>query len=524
MGRIITELDKETIAAALTPAWTPIQERNGYGLTGPRAFYDLALWYDVADNYVVPSGRRSTKTLITRRHLVRVLPRQKEYPDPRYAYCAPTRQQAKRLAWDQFKALIPSGWIKRIWETDLRIVTVFGSELWVIGLDKPQRIEGDPWDIVVVDETADLSKEDTVGIHIAPSMADRNGAIVQIGVPDYKGKNSGKYKEAWDKCIKWDDADDEEKGVPPKERGREAREAVKRAIKTGVRIPYLGISWDSEKVLTPTKIAYFMATMSKEEYDQEFRARWKNAPGLACPEFSVDKHVKPTNYLSSVPLFVACDFNYPFHNWFLGQVINRPETGALPIFRAFDQVFLRDSPVSKMILELQRKLVALNPDLFKLEWEEKDGAPAQRLRHPTAPGVIVFYGDYAGEARTSDSPYSVWQQIRWAFPDARFYYNPPENVAESLERLNGAILNAMGVARIEIDDRCKELIDDMKEVTRAQLLDSKEKRKVVRRTHAIDALRYTIDQFRKRVDRSGASANPTPNTSSRIAELKKRFN
>jgi hypothetical protein len=477
----------------------------------------LALWYDVADNFVVPSGRRSTKTLITHRHLVRVLPRPKPWGDPRYAYCAPTRAQAKRLGWERLKALVPSGWVKKIWESDLRIVTVFGSELWVVGLDKPQRIEGDPWDIVVVDETADLAKEDAVGIHIAPSMADRDGVIIEIGVPDFKGKNSGKYKEDWDRSLQYDDIEEKEQGIPPKERGRAVREAIKRAIKTGVRIPYLGFSWDSEDVVSPRKIAYFKSTMSLISYQQEFKARWKNAPGLACPEFDKEKHVRTVRYIPSLPIFVACDFNYTFHNWFLGQNVTRPETGALPIFRAFRQIFQQDSPVSKMIRELQNTLLQLNPDAFRIEIEEKDGAPAYRLRHDK--GLVVFYGDYAGEARTSDSPYSVWQQIRYAFPDALFYYNPPENVAESLERLNNIVENALGTARLEIDESCTELIEDMTKVTRAQLLDPKEKRKVLRRTHALDALRYAVDQWRKPRDGGGRTAT----SSTRYEQLRERF-
>ncbi len=105
---------------------------------------------------MVPAGRRSGKTELAKRRLVVAIPRDTGFADPRYFAAAPTRDQAKRIFWKDLKALIPSEWVRRIYETELCITTIFSSEVWVVGLDKPQRIEGVAWDGGVLDEYANM--------------------------------------------------------------------------------------------------------------------------------------------------------------------------------------------------------------------------------------------------------------------------------------------------------------------------------------------------------------------------------
>jgi hypothetical protein len=55
----------------------------------------------------IQAGRGSGKTELSKRRLVRWLPVPKPWRDPRYFFCAPTHEQAKRLAWNDILALIP---------------------------------------------------------------------------------------------------------------------------------------------------------------------------------------------------------------------------------------------------------------------------------------------------------------------------------------------------------------------------------------------------------------------------------
>jgi hypothetical protein len=108
---------------------------------------------------IVPAGRRSGKTELYKRYqtlkLWDCLVNPRPWEDPRFFAGAPTRDQAKRIFWNDFKRLVPKPWIDgRPSESDLRIVTRWGAELWVVGLDRPERIEGTSWDGGGLDELA----------------------------------------------------------------------------------------------------------------------------------------------------------------------------------------------------------------------------------------------------------------------------------------------------------------------------------------------------------------------------------
>ncbi len=147
----------------------------------------LRLWNDGTRFKLVPAGRRSGKTELAKRRLVEHLFRKTFHGLPGcYFAAAPTRAQAKRIFWRDLKSLIHRGWIEKINETDLQIITTVGSELWVHGLDVPERVEGSPWDGCVIDEIANC-KPGIWDAHIRPALADRRGWAWLIGVPDMFG-------------------------------------------------------------------------------------------------------------------------------------------------------------------------------------------------------------------------------------------------------------------------------------------------------------------------------------------------
>ncbi|MGA3066093.1 MAG: hypothetical protein ABSF29_04515 [Tepidisphaeraceae bacterium] len=116
-----------------TPRWVELR---------PHA-EQLRLWNDETRFKVVPSGRRSGKTELAKRRLVEHLFRRTPHGKPgRYFAAAPTDDQAKRVFWEDLKALIPRKWVQSTSESDLRVTTRSGSQIWVVGLDRPQRIEG----------------------------------------------------------------------------------------------------------------------------------------------------------------------------------------------------------------------------------------------------------------------------------------------------------------------------------------------------------------------------------------------
>src|SRR6202034_655634 len=90
----------------LTPRWQPLNFHKE----------QCRLQESDARFKIVPAGRRSGKTEIAKRHLaLSVLSAKnnpKPWPDPRFFAAAPTRDQAKRVFWNDLKALVPGNWLK----------------------------------------------------------------------------------------------------------------------------------------------------------------------------------------------------------------------------------------------------------------------------------------------------------------------------------------------------------------------------------------------------------------------------
>ena len=125
-----------------------------------------ALIEDVYRVKVVPAGRRSGKTERAKRFVVREAMR----TPGNYFVAAPTRDQVKRIYWKDLKLLSFSDAFKdRPSDTELTIKFPNGSVISLIGLDKPQRIEGVLWDGGIVDEIADC-KASCWAENIAPAL------------------------------------------------------------------------------------------------------------------------------------------------------------------------------------------------------------------------------------------------------------------------------------------------------------------------------------------------------------------
>ncbi len=111
---------------------------------------------------------------------------------PVYAYVAPYRNQAKRVAWEYLKyytSPIPG---RNVNESELYVELPTrhngspGARLYIIGADHPDALRGIYLDGVILDEYADIKPELWGGV-IRPALADREGWAVFIGTP--KGQN-----------------------------------------------------------------------------------------------------------------------------------------------------------------------------------------------------------------------------------------------------------------------------------------------------------------------------------------------
>lgn len=239
----------------------------------------LARWYPLIDHNVqlslidavhrgirfplVPAGRRSGKTERFKRFLVK----QANSVPGIYFAAAPTHDQAKKIFWDDLKAFTLSCLHpRRPSESDRIIYMPNGSEIHVIGLDKPQRIEGIPWHGGGIDEFADI-KADAWEANILPALNTVNPTRPNyrawcwlLGVPD--GLN-----HYYDLCSQAEIGDNPDFEV---------------------------FHWKSAEILPPDVIAAMKRSMSEKQFKQEFEASFETASGRIYEDYSKANHTGAT--------------------------------------------------------------------------------------------------------------------------------------------------------------------------------------------------------------------------------------
>lgn len=112
---------------------------------------------------------------------------------PQYAYIAPYRNQAKRIAWNYLLFYTANFPDRKVNSSDLyvelpsRYKNSPGARIYVMGADYPDALRGMYLDGVILDEYAQMRPE-LYGEVIVPALADRNGFAFFIGTP--KGQNA----------------------------------------------------------------------------------------------------------------------------------------------------------------------------------------------------------------------------------------------------------------------------------------------------------------------------------------------
>lgn len=111
-------------------------------------------------------------------------------PKPQFAYMAPQRDQAKRVAWTYLKDLTRPMWSKPPNESELKITINNGhggeSTIYVAGADNYDALRGMYFDGVVLDEVGQIRPSAWYKV-LRPALSDRRGWAIFAGTP--AGKN-----------------------------------------------------------------------------------------------------------------------------------------------------------------------------------------------------------------------------------------------------------------------------------------------------------------------------------------------
>lgn len=395
----------------LTRAWTPLKY-----VPAQSAFYRSTARYNVA-----VATRRGGKSDIGRRRKVRKGMVYARGDDGLTCLCAPTRDQAKRLHWEKLLKLIPrkhiglrNGKTLMVSETELYVRLAHNNyKFQVVGLDKPERAEGDAWDDALLDEVADM-KPAAWALSVSPSLSTmgRPGSCDFIGKPRGKGfyfdlYNKAAVREGWDR-----------------------------------------FHWTAYDVLNPEEIRDAKQRMSPLEFDQEFGAKWVSFEGRAYYCYDEEVHAAyALDYDPKAPLDLCFDFNVKPGTC----VVVQPQSQSRMGYRfpdAFDdqidcvigEVYIPDNSNTRLVC--QRILEA---------WGHH-------------PGEVRLFGDWSGGSRkTSATEGSDWDQIENLLGptfEGRLVkmVKPPTSEKDRINALNRRFLSDEDEPRIRcvIDKRMAE--------------------------------------------------------------------
>jgi hypothetical protein len=365
----------------LTPRWYPLKPHPT----------QMAWMKSNARFNVVPAGRRSGKTERAKRKLIMAALTPTKWDDPRYFAAAPTRDQAKNIWWADLKALSPPEFIKRIWEGELIIEFVNGARICVLGMDKPQRIEGQPWNGGVLDEYADMKPEAWTA-NVRPALSDRKAWCDLIGVPE--GRNH--YYETYIRAL--EDTTGE----------------------------WAGFTWKSSDILPPEEVESARRDLDPLMFQQEYEASFVNFSGRVYHCFDRDKHCSTDlKYNPNLPLVLCFDFNVAPGVAAICQEVNELPNGRLPGTAVIGEVYIPKGSNTKFV--------------------------CNRIIHDWGKhkGLVFLYGDATGgapgSARVEGSDWDLIRKyLRSTFGENLRFMVPSANPAERarVNAVNSRLLNA----------------------------------------------------------------------------------
>lgn len=439
--------------AVLPPRWYPLRAAPG----------QLAYARSRHRFNVVPAGRRSGKTERFKRKLVRkamTLEGITHNDTPRFFAGAPTRDQAKRIYWDDLKKLSRPWWLGTPSETELTIRLLTGAEIVVVGMDKPERIEGSPWDGGGLDEYGNM-KPQAWGANVRPALSDRNGWCDLIGVPE--GRNH--YYDAYNT-------------------------AVAAMTEQGDASEWGAYTWKSIEVLPAAEVEQARRDLDKLTFEQEYEASFVNFAGRAYYAFTDQNKARLRDrYDPKQPLIVCLDFNVapgvaaivqelPFP----GRPKDKPQIGTAVIGEVYIENNSNTPAVCRRVLT---------------DWAKHEGR-------------VEVYGDATGGARgTAQTEGSDWDiakaDLRAGYPSEGIrgfggrvtFHVKSANPAERarVNAVNSRTCTADGTMRLMVDPHAApHVVRDLEGVTTLKGGSGEiDKKKNPTLTHITDALGYYID-------------------------------
>lgn len=422
-----------------------------------RAHAKQDAWRNSAARFnVVPAGRRSGKTEVAKRKLVKRAFVGTDWDDPRFFAAAPTRDQAKAIYWADLKAMIPRPLMaKTPSETELSIKLVTGAEIWVLGMDKPERIEGRPWDGGVLDEFANM-KPGAWGENVRPALSDRRGWCDLIGVPEGRNHYYDIYKYALGDDPEWD-----------------------------------AFTWFSSDILPAEEIAAAKRQLDQLVFEQEYEASFVNFSGRAYYPFAEASHTAKLAYNLEATLSFCFDFNV------------EPGVAAVCQEQVLPGQFERDATTGAVLLDRPITGTAVIGEVW-IPQNSNTPAVCRKLIADWGEhrGKVICYGDATGGSRGSAKVEgSDWEliakELKPKFGQRLSFKVKDANPAERarINAVNSRLKSATGEVRLMVDPgKASNVVKDLEGVILLKGGSGEiDKKATPALTHISDALGYYVE-------------------------------
>lgn len=422
-------------------------------------------WHSPHRFNVVAAGRRSLKTETFKRRLVRKALGATTPWAPRFFAGAPTRDQAKRIFWEDLKLLLGRDMMaKPPSETELKLTAITGAEIWVVGLDKPERIEGSPWDGGGITEFAN-TKPNAWTHNIRPALSDRKGWCDLEGVPEGRNHYYKHFLRASEEMAAQGDASE-----------------------------WGAFTWKSSEVLPPEEIEAARRDLDELTFQQEYEASFVNFEGRAYYVFDRATHCRELRYDPLQPLAFCFDFNVA------------PGVAAVVQEQVIPGQFEPEGRTREGIV-VPRRPVTGTGVIGEVHIPRNSNTPAvcRRLAHDWKEhkGRVVCYGDATGGARGSAKVEgSDWEliekELRPVFRDRLSFRVKEANPAERsrINAVNARLRSASGIVRMLVDPRrAPHVAEDLDGVVLLKGGSGEiDKKATPELTHLSDALGYYVEE------------------------------
>lgn len=356
-----------------------------------------------------PSGRRSRKTRNKKRMLYNI-GLNPDNKDKNYYQAAPTHEQAKEIFWNDLLSFTSP--IKRdVNHTDLSVRFHHnGTRIRVVGLQKPERIEGSPNDGIHIAEFPELGKIEIWDNHIFPTLTDTNGFAFIDGTPDVRYPF---YKDFIYRYI-----------------GQVLEsEPYKPIVYESPYYPdWVYYHWQSIDVLGEKTINEIKEQVDTLSFQQEYEGKFIQGAGVVYYAFSED-NLKPIEFNPGLPTIVCYDFNVNPMTIIINQEIGANSNGDFE-YCAVKEFNLSDS---NTIYATKALINYLDENNFS--------------------GTLEATGDYSGIARDTTAgqgAYSDWMIIDDMLKNYRGYVKRISRVGNVIDRvnaLNGLFANTVGIRK-----------------------------------------------------------------------------